>query len=409
MTFKKILALALAALMLAGAMVITTSAAGSASFKVVGEYDYEAKTYTIDVVYTGDTALTVAYGIVFGNIDAEFAATATSSGTLPVDMGVAGGADGSVAGTDFYANDAYSTEGIAAGTVLATATISDVEVADYEEIVAELEDVSIYDLAKNVAGKYDDAQNKYIAILDAAGDPQDNATPMTFGGFEENTTVDVGVSYPTSSINLDYNTEAKFLEDYTFTVTQKAEGNVTVLFYTKGYETTVLEPVSGNLSTGATYKIPAEAVCDDLVLVVTNTALNIPPVITTVSGAIGNNTVNPVKVKIIRIDVATYTIVYEGDIEHVTNHLEEGTYEIVVEKQGYLTYTEEIIVAAGGADIVVEAELIPGDVDGDGNIDDDDTALLQEYAGTANSDYDINEDGIVNVWDMGYAVINYGK
>ena len=91
-------------------------------------------------------------------------------------------------------------------------------------------------------------------------------------------------------------------------------------------------------------------------------------------------------------------------------YVPQGTYTLIFEKPGYLTYTEEITV--DGETELDETVLIPGDIpattnekSGDGVIDIDDIIrVLRGFSGGVSDDIrtlvDINEDGVVNVVDI---------
>ncbi|MBR5308849.1 MAG: InlB B-repeat-containing protein, partial [Clostridia bacterium] len=97
----------------------------------------------------------------------------------------------------------------------------------------------------------------------------------------------------------------------------------------------------------------------------------------------------------------------------------EGTYYAEVVKNGYLTFATEITVTDTFS--MDEIKLIPGDIKGrfedecgDGIIDIDDfTRVLRGFAKDATVELkaavDINEDGSINVSDIGYIKANFGK
>ena len=98
----------------------------------------------------------------------------------------------------------------------------------------------------------------------------------------------------------------------------------------------------------------------------------------------------------------------------------QDTYEILVTKEGYLSYTvQEITIEEGKESDIGEYALIAGDVIETGEINIDDLVLINEYFGEnvtsqngvedVNAKYDLNEDGIVNNLDREILKKNYGK
>ena len=66
------------------------------------------------------------------------------------------------------------------------------------------------------------------------------------------------------------------------------------------------------------------------------------------------------------------------------------------------------------APVEMDAQMIelvasnPGDIDGDGNVDGVDLALLLSAWGSTSSDADVNGDGIVNGMDLSIILSNWG-
>ncbi len=97
----------------------------------------------------------------------------------------------------------------------------------------------------------------------------------------------------------------------------------------------------------------------------------------------------------------------------------EGTYYAEVVKNGYLPYSSELTVSKIAPTLKIE--LIPGDIkgsldavcgDGEINLDDFIRALrgfAQETPSNVKNAVDINEDGVVNVIDIGFVKTNFGK
>lgn len=99
--------------------------------------------------------------------------------------------------------------------------------------------------------------------------------------------------------------------------------------------------------------------------------------------------------------------------------LEEGiSYDLVITKTGYLTYTiTHIELETGIAIELEEIELVAGNVIGDGEIELDDLVLMNDNYGIIITEenalrkakYDLNEDGIVDLKDREILMKNYGK
>ena len=102
---------------------------------------------------------------------------------------------------------------------------------------------------------------------------------------------------------------------------------------------------------------------------------------------------------------------YEFDVE-------AGTYDVVIEKAGYLKYTlKNIEIAEGDKIDLGENQLIAGDINGDGEIEISDLVGLNDNVGTTITDddksqksiYDLNEDGTIDKLDRNILKKNYGK
>ncbi|MBR5307397.1 MAG: hypothetical protein IKU43_01385 [Clostridia bacterium] len=110
----------------------------------------------------------------------------------------------------------------------------------------------------------------------------------------------------------------------------------------------------------------------------------------------------------------TVAVFYEkasdSNVLEYTAYVPKGEYELVYEKQGYLTYRETVNV--DGVTELTEIVLIPGDIPddenketGDGIIDIDDIIrVLRGFNGSMSESIrnitDLNEDGVVNVMDL---------
>jgi len=102
---------------------------------------------------------------------------------------------------------------------------------------------------------------------------------------------------------------------------------------------------------------------------------------------------------------------YEFDVE-------AGTYDVVIEKAGYLKYTLKNIEISEGDEIDLgENQLIAGDINQDGEIEISDLVGLNDNVGTTITDdnksqkakYDFNEDGTVDDSDRKILKANYGE
>ena len=110
----------------------------------------------------------------------------------------------------------------------------------------------------------------------------------------------------------------------------------------------------------------------------------------------------------------------EGSALETEITLTEGTYYVEIVKNGYLAYKTELTVSVDGISLK-EIKLVPGDIKGDyadecgnGIIDIDDfVRVLRGFSQNASEELciavDINEDGDVNVADIGYIKANLGK
>ncbi len=130
------------------------------------------------------------------------------------------------------------------------------------------------------------------------------------------------------------------------------------------------------------------------------------------------------KISIMKGDKEVYTLTEDANSDLSEIELEAeialGTYTLVVTKPGYITYSREIQITAGESDAYA-ITLIPGDIRGsyetsvgDGIIDIDDfirivRGLDPDADVKIKNSVDINEDGTVNVTDLGYVKTNFGK
>ena len=92
----------------------------------------------------------------------------------------------------------------------------------------------------------------------------------------------------------------------------------------------------------------------------------------------------------------------------------EGTFDVAIKKGGCLTYTIKGVSAENGNVELPEVVLVAGDVNEDGKINIQDMGTFRaEFGKTGDAignDYtDVNEDGKVNIQDMGTFRANFGK
>ncbi|MBE6703653.1 MAG: hypothetical protein E7583_00170 [Ruminococcaceae bacterium] len=108
-----------------------------------------------------------------------------------------------------------------------------------------------------------------------------------------------------------------------------------------------------------------------------------------------------------------------GNSAKVKIELADGTYYAQIIKNGYLTYSTEITIKDRAVS-VKEIKLVPGDIKddfdrecGDGIVDVDDFIRVLRGLGNTSSEItaavDINEDGRINVTDIGFIKANFGK
>ncbi len=106
------------------------------------------------------------------------------------------------------------------------------------------------------------------------------------------------------------------------------------------------------------------------------------------------------------------------DGSYVLDITEEGSYDVVIEKTGYLSYTLANIEITPGLIVEIEEhKLIAGDVVEDGEIEIADLVELNANLGIEITEdnkeeigkYDLNEDGTVDMTDRSILKSNYGK
>lgn len=95
--------------------------------------------------------------------------------------------------------------------------------------------------------------------------------------------------------------------------------------------------------------------------------------------------------------------------------LPSGVYDITVQKDGYLQKSYHRLMV-GNVDMTVPATaILAGDLNSDGRVDTKDLAVIMrgmnsdEAYTVLRDNADIDEDGILNVTDIGYLKANYNK
>jgi hypothetical protein len=87
-----------------------------------------------------------------------------------------------------------------------------------------------------------------------------------------------------------------------------------------------------------------------------------------------------------------------------------GTYTIVASAEGFLTAQGSVVAINGGTVVKPVISLIAGDIDNNGIIDQYDALTIRiNYNNTIPTAADLNNDGVINVLDLGIMAENYGK
>ena len=98
----------------------------------------------------------------------------------------------------------------------------------------------------------------------------------------------------------------------------------------------------------------------------------------------------------------TYVADLQADGKFNFTDLMPGTYELKVQSPGYLTYKTTFTVTNGMIDLGT-ITLIPGDLDGSGQVDLTDILLLAKYYKKSALDFaaaDLNGDGVIDIFDL---------
>ena len=105
----------------------------------------------------------------------------------------------------------------------------------------------------------------------------------------------------------------------------------------------------------------------------------------------------------------TYT---QRDGSFAFHEVPPDTYEVTARRQGWLSDYAEVEVFAGGL-AHVDLALLAGDVDPDDDVDLDDLRAFQDNLGELDTPekvrFDINGDGVIDILDMVWSGINFGK
>lgn len=87
-----------------------------------------------------------------------------------------------------------------------------------------------------------------------------------------------------------------------------------------------------------------------------------------------------------------------------------GTYVITASAEGFLNAQGSVVLANGTINSKSVISLIAGDVDGNGVVDQMDALTIRmNYNNATPSAADLNNDGVINVLDLGILAENYGK
>ncbi len=87
-----------------------------------------------------------------------------------------------------------------------------------------------------------------------------------------------------------------------------------------------------------------------------------------------------------------------------------GTYTITASVEGFLGAQGSVTAASGGTISMPVVSLIAGDIDGNGVIDQmDGLTIRMNYNNTTPTAADLNNDGVINVLDLGILAENYGR
>ena len=132
----------------------------------------------------------------------------------------------------------------------------------------------------------------------------------------------------------------------------------------------------------------------------------------------GENVSTPASVKAVNSDTGkSYSaeITEKDGKGYYCFELPSGTYDISICKRGYLEKSYSRLKLGNKDMLIPDTAILPGDLNSDGRVDTKDLAVIMrgmnsdEAYAVLRDNADIDEDGILNVTDIGYLKANYNK
>lgn len=208
--------------------------------------------------------------------------------------------------------------------------------------------------------------------------------------------------------------------DISFTVTPKEGDIIKSVSYTQTGGTAIALTADNGV-----YKIPASEITEDILISTSAEEeiyeFSVKIVFSRAEGKFPSSD-NLAVVELSKDGTSVITVTENAELakNEITfdNNLKPGVYRLKVTKNGYITYDKDIIISE---DTNLEINLISGDIKGkyedacgDGVVDIDDfIRVLRGFTNESNEalkkNVDINEDGEVNVMDLGYVKSGFGK